>query len=87
MKAKGAEVLCVGIGKSKANARLIRQLQELASKPEYVFETTFDVLETIENTLVKEVCEAIGKSEKRVPMFYKITSEVNRNFGIRFPWL
>jgi predicted RNase H-like nuclease len=62
MKQKGVTILCVGIGRWRKVDRLIKQLQEISSKPEYTFKTTMNALNTIENSLVKDMCEPISKS-------------------------
>ena len=61
MKDKGVEILCVGIGKGLNVARLMRQLREISSKPKYTFKIAMNALNTIENSLVKDMCEAISK--------------------------
>jgi hypothetical protein len=61
MKRKGVTILCVGIGRGRKVDRLIKQLQEISSKPEYTFKTTMNALDTIENSLVKDMCEPISK--------------------------
>ena len=61
MKQKGVKILCVGIGRGRKVDRLIKQLQEISSKPEYTFKTTMNALDTIENSLVKDMCEPISK--------------------------
>ena len=61
MKDNGVEVLCVGIGNGLAVDRLMRQLREISSKPEYTFKITMNALNTIENSLVKDMCKAISK--------------------------
>ena len=61
MKNKGVEILCVGIGQGNTVQTLMNQLKQLASKPEYLFQTAMGAMNTIENTLVKDMCEAAGK--------------------------
>ena len=61
MKKEGVAVLCVAIGGGATNGRLIGQLQQLASKPEHVFKSAMDALDTIEDTLVKDMCDVVGK--------------------------
>ncbi|XP_028392830.1 von Willebrand factor A domain-containing protein 2-like isoform X2 [Dendronephthya gigantea] len=59
LKANHVAILCVGIGQGRTVYRLIKQLNQLASKREYVFKSPINALDTIENALVKEICEAI----------------------------
>ena len=63
MRDNGVEILCVGIGNANGQSftRLMKQLKEISSKPEYTFKTTMNALNTIENSLVKDMCEAISK--------------------------
>jgi ribose 5-phosphate isomerase len=61
MKDNGVEILCVGIGNGNTIERLIKQLKEISSKPEYTFKITVNALNTIEESLVKDMCEAISK--------------------------
>ena len=61
MKTEGVEILCVGVGKGKLSEKLKDQLRQLASEPRFLFETTFDLLRTIEDQLTKETCEAASK--------------------------
>ena len=61
MKKEGVAVLCVAIGKGAVNGKLLQQLKQLASEPEHVFKSAMDALDTIEDTLVKDMCEVIGK--------------------------
>jgi ribose 5-phosphate isomerase len=61
MKDDGVEILCVGIGNGNTIERLIKQLKEISSKPEYTFKITVNALNTIEESLVKDMCEAISK--------------------------
>lgn len=61
LKARDVAILCVGIGNGATVNRLIHQLKELASKPEYVFKSNMNALNTIENELVKDICKSIRK--------------------------
>ena len=61
MKNTGVEILCVGIGQGRTNQKLIEQLRQLVSKPQYLFQTAIDAINTIENSLVGEICEAARK--------------------------
>lgn len=61
MKAKGVALLCVAINKAQRVGRLMKQLQEISSKAEYTFKSNFNALNTIKDSLVKEMCEEIGK--------------------------
>ncbi len=69
MKEKGVEILCVGIGNGITVERLIEKLKEISSKPEYTFKSTVNALNTIEDTLVKDMCEAISKQTQRLFVF------------------
>ncbi|CAB3983251.1 neural cell adhesion molecule 1-like [Paramuricea clavata] len=60
MRDNGVEILCVGIGNGQTQNRLMKQLKELSSKPGYTFNITMNALNTIENSLVKDMCEAIS---------------------------
>ena len=61
MKANGVAILCVAIGNNEEVDNLFKQLQEISSKPEYTFKSNIDALDAIKDSLVKEICEAIGK--------------------------
>ena len=65
MKADGVGILCVDIGKSQSlnETKFIKQLTELVSKPDYLFQTVFAALDKMitADPLVAEICEAIRK--------------------------
>ena len=61
MKAKGVAILSVAIGKGQTVNKLMEQLQQISSKKEYTFKSNFNALATIEGSLVKDMCKAVGK--------------------------
>ena len=61
MNAKGVAILCVAIGKGQVVNALMEKLQEISSKKEYTFKSSINALDTIEDSLVKDMCEAISK--------------------------
>ena len=61
MKEKGVVILSVAIGNGLSVERLMKKLKEISSKPEYTFKSTINALNTIEDTLVKDMCEAISE--------------------------
>ena len=61
MKTEGVAILCVGIGKSQYLNVYMEKLRKIASKKEYAFKSNINALATIEDSLVKEMCEAISK--------------------------
>ncbi|XP_028392610.1 von Willebrand factor A domain-containing protein 2-like [Dendronephthya gigantea] len=60
MKEKGVAILCVAIGNGITVNRLTRMLQQISSKPEYTFKSSVNALNTIEDSLVKNMCETIS---------------------------
>ena len=61
MRDKGVAILCVAIGRGQLVDRLVKQLQQISSKDEYIFKSNIDALDAIKDSLVKETCEATGK--------------------------
>lgn len=61
MKEKGVSILCVAIGSGLTVNRLTRKLKEISSKPEYTFNSSVNALNTIEDSLVKNMCDTISK--------------------------
>lgn len=61
MNAKGVTILCVAIGRGQAINNLMKKLQQIASMKDYVFKSNIHALDTIEDSLVKDICERISK--------------------------
>ena len=61
MKAKGVAIFCVAIGEGQAVNELMEKLQEISSKKEYTFKSSLSTLDSIEDPLVKDMCERISK--------------------------
>ena len=61
MKDAGVAILCVAIGRGQNADQLMKQLKEISSKDEYTFKSNVNALKTIEDSLVKDMCEAISK--------------------------
>ena len=67
MKANGVAILCVAIGKGQNVYKLMEQLKQISSKKEYTFKSNINALDTIEDSLVKDMCEAISKYTELYP--------------------
>ena len=65
MKAKGVTILSVAIGKGQTVNKLMEQLQQISSKKEYTFKSNVNALATIEDSLVKDMCKAVGNQGRQ----------------------
>lgn len=61
MKDNGVAILCVAIGKGQKLYTLFKKLKEISSKPEYTFKININAMNTIADSLVKEMCDAVSK--------------------------